>query len=76
MLHYTPITSGKIINACAALHNICLDADVPLSIDEIFQPPPPYSGDHEVHFPAARALVTVGNHNRDEVIAYIMQHLN
>lgn len=33
VLEYTPVKAGKIANACAALHNICVRAGLPL-VDE------------------------------------------
>jgi hypothetical protein len=33
-LHYSPETTGRIVNACAVLHNICVDNDVPLYEDD------------------------------------------
>ncbi|KOB64885.1 Uncharacterized protein OBRU01_24220 [Operophtera brumata] len=37
VLHYTPQKANKIINACVVLHNMCVEADVPL---------PPNSGEN------------------------------
>lgn len=34
VLHYTPQVACKIINACAVLHNICIENNVPLPHDE------------------------------------------
>lgn len=35
VLHYSPQTACKIINACAILHNICIENNVPLPRDDI-----------------------------------------
>lgn len=35
VLHYTPINAGKIVNACAVLHNICQAHNVPIYNDDI-----------------------------------------
>lgn len=29
VLHYSPMTAGKIVNACAIVHNICNEARIP-----------------------------------------------
>lgn len=33
-LEYTPLKAGKIINACAVLHNMCTMARLPLPVEE------------------------------------------
>lgn len=30
VLHYTPTKSGKIVNACVILHNMCILAKIPV----------------------------------------------
>lgn len=34
VLHYTAEVASKIINACAVLHNICIENNVPLLYDD------------------------------------------
>lgn len=34
VLHYAPVTVGKIVTACAVLHNICIENNVPLILDD------------------------------------------
>ncbi|XP_035430552.1 putative nuclease HARBI1 [Spodoptera frugiperda] len=36
-LHYSPITAGKIVNACCVLHNIANTAREPLPSDEVYE---------------------------------------
>ncbi|KAJ3662278.1 hypothetical protein Zmor_006633 [Zophobas morio] len=31
-LHYSPVSAGQIANACAVLHNICIDNNVTVEI--------------------------------------------
>lgn len=38
VLHYAPTTAAKIINSCVVLHNLCLDNNVPMPIDEPYIP--------------------------------------
>lgn len=33
-LHYQPLKASKIINACAVLHNMCMQRNIPLPDDE------------------------------------------
>lgn len=65
-LHYTPPTCTDIINACAALHNICLATDDILPQDEYV-----YEPAIDAHFPGGNALSVVGDQNRHEVINYM-----
>lgn len=37
-LHYQPLKASKIVNACAALHNMCLQRNIPLPENEPYEP--------------------------------------
>ncbi|KAJ8909770.1 hypothetical protein NQ315_007967 [Exocentrus adspersus] len=34
VLHYAPVTVGKIVMACTVLHNICVENNIPLILDD------------------------------------------
>lgn len=70
-LHYKPAVCSKIINACAALHNICIQMDDVLPADEILVD----NEDDDVIY-LRNALYNVGNENRRSVIAYMNNNLN
>lgn len=68
MLHYAPSTCSLIINACAALHNICLEyRDFLPDTDMIIEP----NENEVVNFGIQNTLFRVGNANRAEVMASI-----
>lgn len=68
MLHYKPEVCSKIINACASLHNICLNMnDILLEEELVIES---NVGD-SVQFPRGTALAIVGNQNRHDVIQFM-----
>jgi len=69
MLHYKPTIASKIINACAVLHNICIENFDVAYEDEDYDEP--YNANDLIHFPAGNALHTEGNNNRLEIMDYI-----
>lgn len=69
-LHYKPAKAAKIINCCAALHNICIEMDnveylnaqlEQFHPEEVVLPP----------VPAQQNLFAAGNANRH----FVIQHL-
>lgn len=70
-LHYTPTMSSKIINACVALHNICLQRDS----DYYVEPP---QLEQDIHTENAGAqngdLFLRGTHNRQFIAEYLLLH--
>lgn len=72
-LHYIPITCSRIVSVCAALHNICIEYNDELPDNEMQVD----VGDNVIYnFGANRALHTVGQGNRVEVMNYIATHLD
>ncbi|XP_050065930.1 uncharacterized protein LOC126554995 [Aphis gossypii] len=69
MLHYKPTIASKIINACAVLHNICIENFDAAYEDEEYDEP--YNANDLIHFPAGNALHTESNNNRSEIMDYI-----
>ncbi|XP_022165318.1 putative nuclease HARBI1, partial [Myzus persicae] len=56
MLHYKPTIASKIINACAVLHNICIENFDAAYEDEEYDEL--YNANDLIHFPAGNALHT------------------
>lgn len=67
LLHYKPETCTDITNACAVLHNICIDTNDHLPEDELMMV---QETDDAIIMPAG-ALQAVGNENRLQIIEYM-----
>lgn len=65
-LHYKPPVCSKIINACATLHNICIQMDDYLPVDEILVD---NYDDDVINF--GNTMYNLGDENRRAVIAYM-----
>lgn len=56
VLHYTPTTAGRIVNACSVLHNICIKYNIPELEEEL--------EDHDIDLGMLEENIQEGNEGR------------
>lgn len=69
ILMYSPATAGRIINACAVLHNILLDANYPMPPEEeIAEQADDDDEEEEDRILDAQQVLVAGNRIRDQIV--------
>lgn len=68
-LHYDPVRAGKIVYACCILHNMCMNANLPLpDLEEVERPG---NGDNPIRNPPAGIILT--RHEKQHLFYFLFR---